>query len=321
MANTGVIGKVVDAVSGLGIDGLAIKAYDIDPLASETQLGKTVTTAGGGVYTILYSPSDYRSWFSGDNPDIEVRVFGAGNRLFARNGKQIEDVTDTTLSMPDIKIHPSNFRDSDNGATNPADIEVRRQDPYWLVAHTGAESGDRHTRATDGAATRIEWLVDGGGTCFPRSTKTCVAACRRGPVVHDPPPPPPPAAGVPSSHIKLINMGFDPKLASHFTFPPGKDETTVLMSDLVVVGQTRGEVFKAQAAAPHPRSSPCARVGARRRASAAGCGGGFDSADDADELRKGLPEFARSAWAASRAHSFLHVKFVLRRRQNRLSSR
>ena len=135
MANNGVIGRVIDAVTKQGIDGLTIKAYDIDPFASETQIGKTVTTGGGGVYTISYTPSEYRSWFSGDNPDIEVRVFGAGNRLLHET-KQVEDVTDTTLSMPDIEIHASNFRDSDNGATEPTDIEVRRQDPYWLVTHT-----------------------------------------------------------------------------------------------------------------------------------------------------------------------------------------
>ena len=38
MANNGVIGRVIDAVTKQGIDGLTIKAYDIDPFASETQI-------------------------------------------------------------------------------------------------------------------------------------------------------------------------------------------------------------------------------------------------------------------------------------------
>lgn len=109
MANTGVKGKVIDAVTGQGIAGLTVKAYDIDPFASETQIGKSVTTDAQGDYSISYATSAYRSWLSGDNPDIELRVFGDGGRLLHET-QQFEDVTLPTLPVPDIAVHPCNLR-------------------------------------------------------------------------------------------------------------------------------------------------------------------------------------------------------------------
>jgi hypothetical protein len=304
MANNGVIGRVIDAVTKQGIDGLTIKAYDIDPFASETQIGKTVTTGGGGVYTISYTPSEYRSWFSGDNPDIEVRVFGAGNRLLHET-KQVEDVTDTTLSMPDIEIHASNFRDSDNGATEPTDIEVRRQDPYWLVTHTTLNPANgTPVRLTGG--NQIEWLVD-GADLFPMINEDVRRGLPPRPVVHSPPPAPPPAAD-PVKSIKLINMDFDPQLASHFTFPPGKDEKTVSMTDLVVVDRL-AEIFKSQAAAPHfvPVHT---LVWELEDEIGSGFFGKLNGADGADELRDFF-QGSNVHVGSFKGTQLLHSKFVL----------
>jgi PLD-like domain len=304
MANNGVIGRVIDAVTKQGIDGLTIKAYDIDPFASETQIGKTVTTADGGVYTISYTPSEYRSWFGGDNPDIEVRVFGAGNRLLHET-KQVEDVTDTTLSMPDIEIHASNFRDSDNGATEPTDIEVRRQDPYWLVTHTTLDPANgTPVRLTNG--NQIEWLPD-GAAAFPMINEDARRGLDPRPVVHSPPPAPPPSGLDPVKSIKLINMAFDPELASHFTFPPLKNETNVLDTEMVVVDRL-AEIFKAQAT----KNNVPVEVLVWELDDEVGGGLGLllDKPDDADELREffqGSPVRVGSF----KNTQFLHIKFTL----------
>jgi hypothetical protein len=176
MANTGVTGRVIDAVTKQGIAGLTVKAYDVDPFASDTQIGKTVTTNAQGVYSISYATSAYRSWFSGDNPDIEVRIFGDGGRLL-HEAAQVEDVTATTLSMPDIEIHASNLRVPDPKPGNPDNAEQRRQDPYWLVTHTTLDSTNgTPVRLTNG--NKVEWLID-GETMFPRVNEDARSCTRR----------------------------------------------------------------------------------------------------------------------------------------------
>lgn len=109
MANTGVTGRVVKAGTATGIQGLTVKAFDIDPLSADDMLGKPATTDSTGRFTINYSPSDYRIWFPGEDPDIEVRIFGAGERLLWETPKQ-DGVTATTLDVGVIEIHGSNER-------------------------------------------------------------------------------------------------------------------------------------------------------------------------------------------------------------------
>jgi phosphatidylserine/phosphatidylglycerophosphate/cardiolipin synthase-like enzyme len=303
MANTGVIGRVIDAVTNQGIGGLTIKAYDIDPFASETQIGKTVTTNSQGVYTISYTTSAYRSWFSGDNPDIEVRVFGDGGRLL-HESPQVEDVTATTLSMPDIEIHPTNLRVPDPNPGDPDNSEQRKQDPYWLVTHTTLDSkSGRPVRLTNG--NRVEWLID-GANMFPKVNEDARRGLDPRPIVHSPPPPPPPPA-TPVASIRLINMAFEKELASHFTFPPTKDYKNVSGTDLVVVDRL-AEILKKQADANHV---PVHVLVWELEDQVGGLLGLLLSkADGADELR----EFFSSS--AVRVGSFkstqlLHSKFIL----------
>ena len=135
MANTGVSGRVVDAVTKAGIAGLTVKAYDIDPFTIENHLGTATTTGPDGRYTITYTPDKYRTWLTGEDPDIEVRVFGAGDRLLHETPKK-DGVTDTVLNVPDIEVHASNVRVPDPAPGDPDNLAARLQDPYWLVTHT-----------------------------------------------------------------------------------------------------------------------------------------------------------------------------------------
>jgi PLD-like domain len=243
MANTEVTGHVVDAVAKTGIPGLKVKAYDIDPFAIENQLGKEATTGSGGEYSIKYSPSDYRIWLTAENPDIEVRVFGAGGRLLHETLKK-DGVTDTVLTIPDIEIHASNVRVPDPGPGDPDNSDQRKQDPYWLVTHTTLDpTNGTPVRLTSG--NQIEWLSD-GNAMFPTVNERARGGLPPRPVIHTPPPPPPPAAVPNVTSIKLINMAFDPKLVSHFTFPPNVDYKTVKSSHMVLLDRL-ANIFKKQA--------------------------------------------------------------------------
>jgi phosphatidylserine/phosphatidylglycerophosphate/cardiolipin synthase-like enzyme len=300
MANTGVSGRVVDAVTKAGIPGLTVKAYDVDPLAIENHLG-TATTGPDGRYTISYSPGKYRIWLTGENPDIEVRVFGAGDRLLHETLKK-DGVTDAVLPVPNIEIHASNIRVPDKTPDNP---DERRQDPYWLVTHTTLDpTNGTPVRLTSG--NQIEWLVD-GSAMFPAVNEDARRGLPPRPVVHTPPPPPPPTAPAVAS-IKLINMAFEGELASHFTFPPGRDYKSVASTDLVVVDRL-GEILKAQAAPPHlvPVN---VLVWELENDIGSGFFGLFDKADGADELR----EFFQNSHVrvgTFKSTQLLHIKFIL----------
>jgi hypothetical protein len=300
MANTGVSGRVVDAVTKAGIAGLTVKAYDIDPFTIENHLG-TATTGSDGRYTISYSPGNYRIWLTGENPDVEVRVFGAGDRLLHETLKK-DGVTDAVLPVPDIEIHASNIRVPDK---TPDNVDERRQDPYWLVTHTTLNpASGTPIRLTSG--NQIEWLVD-GALMFPAVNEDARRGLPPRPVVHNPPPPPPPPAS-PVTSIKLINMDFSSDLASHFTFPPGKDYKSVASTDLVVVDRL-GKIFKEQAAAP--RNVPVHVLVWELEENIGGhIGRLFDKADGADELRK---FFQRSTVRVGsfKSTQLLHVKFIL----------
>ena len=121
MANTGVTGRVVLAGTDTGIPGLKIRAYDIDRLCDDL-LGKTATDSTGR-FTITYEPSAYRVWFPGENPDIEVRVYGAGGRLLCETKKK-DNVTDDVHDVGKIEVHGTNVRVS-GGRTRSGWSDIR----------------------------------------------------------------------------------------------------------------------------------------------------------------------------------------------------
>jgi hypothetical protein len=303
MANTGVSGRVIDAVTKAGISGLTVKAYDIDPVFADDQLG-TATTAPDGRYTISYDPSTYRIWLTGDDPDIEVRVFGAGDRLLHETLK-VDGVTAAVLAVPDIEIHASNIRIRDAIPSDPGNLAERRQDPYWLVTHTTLNPANgTPIRLTSG--NQIEWLVD-GANLFPKINEDVRRGLPPRPIVHDPPPTLPPD-GAPVTSIKVINMAINGELASHFTFPPGKDYKSVTMTDLVVVDRF-GRILREQAAAP--RFVPVHVLVWELEEDIGGLLGGLlDKGDDADELRKFFQN-SNVQVGSFKGTQLLHTKFVL----------
>jgi phosphatidylserine/phosphatidylglycerophosphate/cardiolipin synthase-like enzyme len=293
MANTGVTGRVVKAGTTTGIAGLTVKAYDIDPLSSDDLLGQPVKTDSTGRFTIHYSTSDYRIWFPGENPDIEVRVYGAGERLLWETPKQ-DGVTAAMLDVGVIEIHGSNERVID--PTNPS---AELQDPYWLVTHTSLDPANGiPIRLTQG--NKLEWLVD-GENMFPQLTEDVrggLATTLPGELASHSPP---------VTSIKLINMAFNPKLISRFVFPALSDAETVKTTDHVTVYRL-AEVLKAQS---RLRNVPVhVLVWELER----GIGGLLDSAfnlaDNAEELRQFfLPSQVRVG--TFKGTQLLHTKAIV----------
>ena len=269
MANTGVTGRVVKAGTNTGIQGLTVKAFDIDPLTDDDLLGMPATTDSTGLFTITYSASDYRIWFPGENPDIEVRIYGAGERLLWETPKQ-DGVTAPMHDVGVIEIDASNERIID-----PTNSNAELQDPYWLVTHTSLDPKNGvPIRLTQG--NKLDWLVD-GDNMFPQLTEDVrggLATTLPGEIA---------SASPPVTSIKLINMAFNPKLMSRFVFPPLKNAETVKATDQVTVYRL-AEVLKAQSKL---RNVPVhVLVWELER----GIGGILDSlfnlADNAEELRK-----------------------------------
>ena len=299
MANTEVKGRVVIAGTNTGIPDLTVRAFDIDRLSGDDELGDPATTDGNGDFKINYAPSSYRIWFPGENPDIEVRIYGAGGRLLFETEKQ-NDVTVDKLDVGKIEIHASNIRVPDPGPGDPDNAEARRQDPYWLVTHTSLDpKNGTPVRLTRG--NEIDWLVD-GAALFPKLNDDA----RRG---LDPRPDGNPAPATAVTSIKLINMAFDgEKLVSHFTFPPGKDHKTVERPDVVILDRL-GKILKAQAAPPH--NVPVdVLVWELEESIGGGLGSLFDKADGADELRKFF-QGSNVRVGTFKSTQLLHVKFIL----------
>jgi phosphatidylserine/phosphatidylglycerophosphate/cardiolipin synthase-like enzyme len=286
MANTGVTGRIVLAGSNpaRGIKGLTVTAFDIDPLSADDHLGSATTDADGN-FTITYSPSTYRLWFPAANPDIEVRVYGDGQRLLCETKKR-DGVTEDTLVLPDIPIHPSNLRVADS-----ASPDDRKQDPYWLVTHTSLDAANGHPiRLSRG--NQLEWLVD-GATMFPAITRDVARGL------------PPDTSARPTS-IKVMNMAFDAKdLISDFDFAPKAPET-VEPTDLVTVSRL-GRILVKQAAANVPVE---ALVWEMEESIGGGGGDLFDKVDDADEFRTFF-QGSNVRVGSFKSTQLLHVKFVL----------
>jgi phosphatidylserine/phosphatidylglycerophosphate/cardiolipin synthase-like enzyme len=203
MANRGVKGRVVFAEPGEPpISGLAVGAFDIDPLNADDPLGKVAFTTSTGHFTIDYNPDAYRLWILDRNPDIEVRVYGPGKRILWQT-KVEENVDVDVLDVGTIKIHRTNFPTS-----NPAD-------PSWLVCHTSLDPANgTPVRLTTG--NEIEWLID-GAKMFPAVTEAIEGA---------------------QTSVRFMNLNFYIKgLLSKFVFPQGVPPEQVQPTDVVKVSR------------------------------------------------------------------------------------
>lgn len=287
MANTRVTGRVVDATNRTrGIPGLTVEAFDIDFLSGDDKLGSATTDADGR-FQIDYSPSNYRIWFPGENPDIEVRVYGEGRRLLCETEKKDDFGGDTLTIDPDIEIHPSNLR-----VPNTASVNARKQDPYWLVTHTSLDSKNgQPVRLTSG--NELDWLVD-GGLMFPAITDDAVRGV------------PPDTRPRPTS-IKLMNMAFDAEdLISDFDFSP-KTHETVSGTDVVTVSRL-GKILINQAANQVPVN---ALVWELEESNGDEGTDVFDAADDADEFREFFPPSSNVRVGTFVSTQLLHVKLIV----------
>ncbi len=277
MANSGVTGRVVFAGTTNGIPDLFVSAVDIDPISSDDILGTTVTDANGN-FSISYNPSSYRIWGPVDqSPDIEVRIFGEGDRLLSET-KQQANVEVQTLDVGIIEIHKNNFR-----VPQTSTIQQRKQDNYWFSTHTSLDPANGTAiRLTLG--NQIDWLVD-GAAMFPEVTNHVDNA---------------------STSVKFMNMGFDPKdLISDFDFG-AKTHQTVEKEDLAIVRRL-GTIMVNKAAAGVPVD---VLVWDLEDIIGGIVGGRLDQVDDADEVR----EFFQTALvriATLKTTQLLHVKLIV----------
>ena len=207
MANIGVKGRITDE-TGLGISGLTVCAFDIDPITADDHLG-TVQTDGNGGFHITYTTDKYRLWWADRNPDIEVRIFGPGQRLLWET-PIAEGVSQDTLQLDPIKIHKHNF------PVGPGASDAEKKDARsWLVTHTSLdpENGEP-IRLTQG--NQVEWLPD-GAEMFPAVTEAIETATKS---------------------IKFMNMFFKiGKLFTKFDFEPGQNPTNIQEGDEVKVSR------------------------------------------------------------------------------------
>ncbi|NGZ09585.1 MAG: hypothetical protein CV088_09375 [Nitrospira sp. LK70] len=122
MPNTAVQGRVLFTGTTNGILDLIVEAYDVDAITGDQLLGTNTTNASGN-YSITYPASRYGTleWL----PDIVVRVFDKYKRLLHETIEH-SNVTTTTLTMPDIELHPNNIRGLlvTNATINPAGTPI-----------------------------------------------------------------------------------------------------------------------------------------------------------------------------------------------------
>jgi phosphatidylserine/phosphatidylglycerophosphate/cardiolipin synthase-like enzyme len=154
MANNRVKGRIVDAETGAGIEGLAVIAVDFDPVFSEDDILKTGMTDNDGRFELNYSEDSYRFWLADRDPDIVVRVLNKSGRLLFES-KEVEDVTVTTLEIPEVKIHKNSI---DGWLVTHSTLNPANGDPVFL--YKGNE---------------IKHFVD-GDTMFPAVTQGAIDA-------------------------------------------------------------------------------------------------------------------------------------------------
>ena len=116
MANTSVVGRVVFAGTNNGIQDLTVTVVDFDPCFNEDDVLARGKTDVDGTFLLTYSPDAYKFWKTDREPDLVVRIYGPrysdpklfGTRLLHET-KEEEDVTDATLDVGVIQIHPDNI--------------------------------------------------------------------------------------------------------------------------------------------------------------------------------------------------------------------
>ena len=218
MANKGVTGRIVFVGPDEGPRDLkvTIRAFDIDPITEDDHLGETVRV-GDGVFSINYEPGKYRAWFVDRNPDIEVRIYGPGERLLWETPQQ-EGVSAEILDVGTIEIHKRNFPVLASGSA-----AEQKNDRSWLVTHTAFDpkNGDA-VRLEPG--NEVEWLVD-GAAMFPAITDAIEKAAKS---------------------VRLLNLFFKiDKLFSKFDFSQtGKDHKTLADGDKVKVSRLEKIMLK-----------------------------------------------------------------------------
>lgn len=154
MANKGVKGRIVDAETGKGIPNLTVTAVDFDPFFNEDDVLASGKSDDNGNFQLSYAETKYRLWKGDRNPDIVVQVLSPDGRLLFETA-EIEDVTDETLDVPEIRIHTNNIEG-------------------WLVTNAtlNPESGQPVSLF---AGNEIRHLVD-GDTMFPAATEAAKEA-------------------------------------------------------------------------------------------------------------------------------------------------
>lgn len=159
MADRIVTGQILYAGTDVGIKDLEVHAFDVDPIVSDDHLGKDITDAQGR-FEIKFPESAYRVWFTPDNPDIRLRIFGRVSRLLHQT-KVRENVSDNPFDIGIIEIHKNN-------------IGEKTDDNSWLVTNATLNQKTGHIiPVTQG--NQLEWLVD-GGAMFPAITERLLTA-------------------------------------------------------------------------------------------------------------------------------------------------
>ena len=146
-------GQILFAGTDTGIKDLEVHAFDVDPIVSDDHLGKT-TTDGQGRFEIKFPESAYRVWFTPDNPDIRLRIYGRVARVLHET-KVRENVAENPFDIGIIEIHKNNVGEATD--TN-----------NWLVTNATLNQKTGHVVPVTQGNT-LEWLVD-GAKLFPTIT-------------------------------------------------------------------------------------------------------------------------------------------------------
>ncbi len=155
MANQGVKGKIVDAQTGEGITGLTVTVVDFDPFFNEDDiLKKGIIESTDGSFQFVYPEDSYRLWSIDRNPDIVIRLFLPNGRLLFES-KEVKDVTDNILEIPEIRIHKNSM---EGWLVNHATLNPDKGDPVFLFK-----------------GNEIKHLVD-GDAMFPAVTQAAIDA-------------------------------------------------------------------------------------------------------------------------------------------------
>lgn len=140
MANTGVKGKIINAKTNQGYGGLKVTVVDFDPIFQEDDILAEGESNSQGEFSLAYTEDKYRDWINDRNPDIVVRILNKNGRLLHET-KEVEDVTESILTIEDISIHPTSV---EGWLVNHATLNPANPDPVFLY------KGNKITHLIDG---------------------------------------------------------------------------------------------------------------------------------------------------------------------------